>query len=182
MGYSDATGVGEELLEYVRAAQHRSRDICMVVLPTFDSEFEHIPGNFDFNQRATRNSWRLRATAEALRRALAQDKLQGTQRKEGKEKTRRVRVRVHFLDVFTASAALHFSAHLRHDPVHFNVRFYDWMVGAIHTAVTELCAGGHDDEQHEQVEERQLVPCPAAMTWDAAGKGKALWGLCDKSD
>jgi hypothetical protein len=171
LGYPDTMALGRELLQYAREAQGMGRDICLVVLPTFDSEYEHIPSTFDFNQRAARNTWRLRAVAEALREVLAQKAEEDT--KEGG-----ARVRVHMLDVFSPSAALHFSAHHRHDPVHFNRRFYDWMVGAIHTAVTELCADRPDEANAGK---RDFAPCPKAKTWEGAGNGKALWGLCAHS-
>jgi hypothetical protein len=69
-----------------------------------------------------RNTWRIQVAAEALRRSLAQE-----EEEEGKGGGRGGgRVRVHMLDVFSASAALHFSAHKVNDPVHFTQQFYHW--------------------------------------------------------
>mmetsp|Transcript_40677 Transcript_40677/g.79585 ORF Transcript_40677/g.79585 Transcript_40677/m.79585 type:complete len:590 (+) Transcript_40677:516-2285(+) len=111
--------------------QNNHPGLCLVIAPTLDTCHENIPAKWDVKQRPTRNSWRLAAQAEATRLGVMDAK---------KELHQEHGLSIHFVDLFSPSAALHFG-HCNHDdPFHWHQgTFYQEHFRLLFYAVHTLC-------------------------------------------
>jgi hypothetical protein len=104
-----------------------SSKLCFIVVPALDGCFEAIPDKFDATQRIFRNGWKAEAQSAAFRLAIETARTSG-------------QTNVHFVDLFSPSASLHFTHCTNNDPVHFNNgKFYQEQHEIIYSAAQRLC-------------------------------------------
>ena len=99
---------------------------CVLVVSTLDFKFEAVPSKFAVEQAYFRSTFR-----QGFKNELVRDLLEGPSATPG----------VHYVDLFSASAALHYDGHPYADPVHFFnfMHIYEVYADIILAASGRLC-------------------------------------------